>query len=721
MIRKYLFITVAAVLFCFTGFAQEKLFSMQDAVVGQYVYFNPTTLPKLRWRPETDTYTYVYKENIYEGKTAAGKAKIILGFSDISAALEKAGMEKLGYFDYDWLTKDVFRFDHGNDLVLFSLSKKSIVKVFHVNPDASPFYEGFGDYYNFSDAAGYVAYTVNDNLFISNAEGKETQVTTDGGNGIVNGRVVHRNEFGINEGTFWSSKGNFLAFYRKDESMVTQYPLVNIVPHTAEVNYTKYPMAGMKSEEVTLGVYDVKNNTTVFLKTGEPKEQFLTNISWSPDEKSIYIAVLNREQNHMKFNRYNAATGEFEKTLFEEKNEKYVEPLHPAIFIKDGKNFLWRSRNGGHDHFYLYDTEGNLLKQVTSGEWDITDFLGFDSKEENLFIEATKESPVERHIYKVNIESGEVMKLSAEKGVHSGKLSKSGNYIIDSWSSTSVPKEICLYNSQGKEKRVLHTSENLLKDYKMPEMSIFTIKAGDGKTDLWCRLIKPVDFDPAKKYPAIIYVYGGPHVQLVSESWLGDGDLWQYYMAQNGYVMLTVDNRGSSGRGLEFENVIHRQVGTCEVEDQLKGWNYLKDQGYVDMSRVGVHGWSFGGFMTTSLMLLHPDKFKVGVAGGPVIDWGLYEVMYGERYMDTPQENPEGYQKNCLLNYADKLEGRLMLIHGAQDPTVLWQNSLQFINECIKNKKQLDYFVYPNHEHNVRGMDRIHLMEKVTQYFKEYL
>jgi dipeptidyl-peptidase-4 len=252
-------------------------------------------------------------------------------------------------------------------------------------------------------------------------------------------------------------------------------------------------------------------------------------------------------------------------------------------------------------------------------------------------------------------------------------------------------------------------------------MSISTIKAADGVTDLYYRLIKPNNFDPKKKYPAIIYVYGGPHAQLVNNRWLGGARMWQYYMAQKGYVMLTVDNRGSANRGLKFENVIHRQLGVNESADQMKGVELLKNLGYVDSERIGVHGWSFGGFLTTSLMLKKTDVFKVGVAGGPVIDWKYYEVMYGERYMDTPLENPKGYRESNLKNYVPNLKGKLLIIHGASDNTVVWQNSLSFVHECVKQDVLLDYFVYPRHEHNVRGIDRVHLMRKITQYFDDFL
>ena len=504
--------------------------------------------------------------------------------------------------------------------------------------------------------------------------------------------------------------------------MVTQYPLVDIEPRIAELKNMRYPMAGMTSHNVTVGIFSMETGKTIYLKTGEPKEQYLTNVSWSPDDKFVYIAVLNRGQNDMKFNQYNAETGEFVKTLFEEKNDKYVEPLHPAVFLtKKPNQFIWQSQADGYNHLYLYDSNGKLLKQLTKGNWIVTDFLGFNDSETVAFYISTEKSPIERHVYAVNIETGKNICLTTEPGYHSAQINTSGKYLIDNFSSKNVENTYNLIDANGKKIKELLSSPNTLKEIAMPEVELFTIKSADGKTDLFGRIIKPLNLDTTKKYPAIVYVYGGPHAQLVDNTWLGGAPLWDFYMAQKGYIMITVDNRGSSNRGLTFENVIHRQVGEAEMLDQMEAVKYLKKLGYVDEKRIGVHGWSYGGFMTINLMTTFTDVFKTGVAGGPVIDWKYYEVMYGERYMDTPQENPEGYEKTSLINKAKNLKGNLLIIHGYIDDTVVLQNSLSFLQECIKDGILVDYFLYPEHQHNVRGMDRIHLMKKITKYFDDYL
>ena len=504
--------------------------------------------------------------------------------------------------------------------------------------------------------------------------------------------------------------------------MVRDYPLIDYMAREAELKSVKYPMAGMASHYVQLGIYNVNTKETFFLKTTEPNDHYLTNITWSPDEKSIYLMELNREQNHLKLNEYNVESGELVKTILEEKKETYVEPLTPIQFSNINPNeFYYLSRNDGWMHLYKYSLKSKELKQISKGDWEITELLGLGSKEKYAFVEATKDSPVERNLYRISLSDGKVIKLNREGGVHKGLLSPDGDYLVDSWSSKNVPLTIDLISGTGKSSRELANAENPLKNYQLGENTLFSIKANDGETNLFCRMIKPVDFDPFKKYPVIVYVYGGPHSQMVMDNWLNNARWWQYYMASKGFISFTMDNRGTYNRGEKFENIIHRQLGNYESQDQMKGIDYLKSLPYVDKSRIGVHGWSYGGFMTLNLFLKNPGVFKVAVAGGPVVDWSLYEIMYGERYMDTPESNEKGYFNANMLNFVPGLEGKLMLVHGVQDETVVMQNSMKFLRECVSKKKQVDFFAYPVHPHNVRGVDRVHLMEKVSNYFLDNL
>lgn len=714
MKKFVVFITIMIIsLLC--AYSQGRLLTIEEATIGQFRQFIPLMYYQLSWRPGGETFTFIKKGELMENSVKSDASVTLLTVKDLNKILADNAYSEVATFPaYEWLSSNLILFQIPEGVVRLDIKTKKIESFFKLNESAEN-----NDYCFESNK---IAYTVANNLYVMDSKQNVIDISHETNTGIVFGKAVHRNEFGIENGTFWSKSGKNLAFYRMDESMVTQYPLVDIEPRIAELNNIRYPMAGMTSHNVTVGVYSVETGKTIYLKTGEPKEQYLTNISWSIDDKYIFIAVLNREQNHMKFNQYNAETGDFVKTLFEEKNNKYVEPLHPAVFLsKKPGQFIWQSQADGFNHLYLYDSSGKLLKQLTKGNWVVTEFLGFDESESNVFYVSTEKSPLERHIYSVNIESGKSICLSFESGYHSANISSSGKYIIDNFSSKDVENVYNLIDAKGRKVRELIHSPNTLKEIGMPEMELFTIKSADGKTDLYGRLIKPLNLDTTKKYPAIVYVYGGPHAQMVENSWLGGAPLWDFYMAQKGYVMISIDNRGSSNRGLEFENVIHRQVGENETLDQMEAVKYLKKLNYVDEKRIGVHGWSYGGFMTINLMTSYPEVFKTGVAGGPVIDWKYYEVMYGERYMDTPQENPEGYEKSSLIGKAKNLKGNLLIIHGYIDDTVVLQNSLSFIQACIKDGILLDYFLYPEHQHNVRGMDRIHLMKKITKYFDDYL
>lgn len=559
------------------------------------------------------------------------------------------------------------------------------------------------------------------------------------GYNVVLGESVHRNEFGINGGLFWSPKQSKLAFYRMDQSMVVDYPLVNTKAREAEPMPIKYPMAGMQSHWVTVGVYEPATKNLVYLNTARDttvheREMYLTNIAWSPDERYVFIAKVNREQNHMWLEQYDAATGAFMKVLFEETNPRYVEPCEPMIFTPKGDQFLWFSMRDGYKHLYLYNMDGSLVKQVTKGEYEVEGFIQFDRKGEHIFVYANKGNLAGRDAYRVNLKKGTMECLTMQEnglhGTHSIVLNEAGTMWVDLWSSVDVPARADLRDL--KHKTPLHTfftAENPLKDYAMPGIKLGTIKAADGKTDLYYRLITPPGVDPSlltphsslKKYPTLVYVYGGPHSQLVTDSWLGGGNLYFMFLAQQGYVVFTLDNRGTDNRGFEFESCTHRRLGEIEMADQMEGVKFLQSLPYVDKDRMGVEGWSFGGFMTITMKLAHPEVFKVGCAGGPVIDWKWYEIMYGERYMDTPQENPEGYEATSLLNKAKNLEGRLLVIQGAEDNTVVPQHSTEFIERCINNFKQVDYFAYPHHEHNVLGRERLHLYKKMFDYYETFL
>ncbi|MHC2990212.1 prolyl tripeptidyl peptidase [Pontibacter sp. HJ8] len=696
--------------------AQQKMLTMEDAVINPEL--QPENLRQLSWIAGTGDYTYLQPNGnetvLMRGSAASSKPQQILTLGQLSKALEAAGAQPLNSFPQ-------LQWKSGNDLILNTQNKVYSYDLKTGKAAVVTSYAADAANVELDPTLQRVAYTKGNNLYVSATGAPDVAVTDEADDAIVNGQAAHRSEFGISKGTFWSPTGNNLAFYRMDQTMVTDYPLVDVAPLPAQVNNIKYPMAGGKSHHVTVGVYNLNSKKTTFLKTGEPAEQYLTNITWSPDEKHLYVAVVNRDQNHMKLNQYDAATGSFVKTLFEEKNEKYVEPEHGLYFVPNNPGqFVWVSERTGYDHLYLFNTDGKLIRPLTKGDWMVTDILGFSKDGKQLFYSSTAESPLERHFYSVNLKNAKTKRLTQDKGMHNASLSPDGKYILDNYSNQATPRKIQVVGTDGKLKQTLLTAKNPLTDYALGETTITTLKADDG-TDLYTRMITPPNFDKNKKYPVVVYVYGGPHLQLITNNWLGGANLWMHLMAQKGYIVYTMDSRGSSARGLAFEQAPFRQMGTVEMADQLRGVEYLKSLPYVDANRMGMHGWSYGGFMTTTLLLRSPDTFKVGVAGGPVIDWKYYEIMYTERYMDSPEQNKAGYEQANLLNHVKNLKGKLLMIHGTADDVVVWQHSLSFLKKAVDEGILLDYFVYPGHAHNVRGKDRVHLMRKITQYLDDNL
>jgi len=714
--------------------AQSKWLSMDDAILKVKTTLAPQNLKQLNWMPNSSQYYFVTDNNklsINDAKSSM--AKEIDLFKKINSQLKKQNIDTLKNLPVlEFVNNNIVHFETKfKQIAFYYLAEDKIELRNAENNELSNI--------DFATGAEYIAYTQKNNLFIATAlnnkstfevgenyipSGIVTQITNDKNENILNGsEKVNRNEFGIGKGTFWSPKNNMLAYYRMDQAMVNDYPIIDWSETPAKNKNIKYPMSGGKSHEVLVNIYNLKNKKTITLETGKPADQYLTNICWSPDEQHIYVAIVNREQNHCWLNSYNSSTGAFEKTIIDEADEKYIEPMNPILFVTNSNTkFIWQSNRDGFNHLYLYDVNGGKPQQLTKGSFEVLKVFGFDKDGSKLFYTANATSPICKDFYVVDINSAKSKRLTSGEGTHTIKLSNDGTYFTDSYSSTTISNNINLCDaSNGKVMKNLLNADNPIKDYELGEMSIFKIK-NEHNDDLFCRIYKPVDFDSTKKYPVIVYLYNGPHVQLISNSWLGGAsNLWFQYMAQHGYVVFTVDGRGSDNRGKMFEQAIHRQLGTVEMEDQLKGIDFLKSKSWVDASRIGIHGWSFGGFMTTTLFTQHPEIFKVGIAGGPVIDWSLYEIMYTERYMDTPAENPEGYKQNNLLNKVDNLKEKLMLIHGTDDDVVVWQHSLEYIKKCVDKGKQIDYFVYPGHLHNVLGKDRVHLFQKITDYFMQNL
>ena len=692
-----------------TGISQKSTLTLKDAVLNQFRLYGPDRINSFNWIPGTDAYSFLSKkaDTLYTSKPSATSNSVVFTLADLNSA---AKLKLSNLMGISWLNQqEVLVVDGANYIAYNQQTKKArVIQMLAEEAQNNLFHEK-------SEA---IAYTIENNVFVQNNLGTNFQVTSHTDKNIVAGQSIARNEFGISGGLFWSTNGQYLAFYEKNESEVHDYPLLDISKTPGEAMLIKYPMAGQKSERPKVGVFSLATQKTVYISPKGASDDYLTNVVFTPDNKYVLIAELNRDQNHYYLNVYDVETGAFVKTLVEEKNEKWVEPEFPAFFPSEASNnFIWISEKDGFNNLYYYDFNGKLIKQLTANKFVVKEILTARKNGKEIYFTATGENATNTLVYKVDL-SGKQQLVTPTEGTHSFAINDAGSYFMDSYSSNKIAQHVELYTSSNKKAKLLLNSSDKLGSVAIGNAEIGSIIGKDG-SKLYTRLIKPSNFDPTKKYPVMVYVYGGPHAQMITNSWLDGANLWMYWMAEQGYLVFTLDGRGSANRGFAFESQIHRRLGDVEMEDQLSGVDYLKSLPYVDANRLAVHGWSFGGFMTTSLLLRHPDVFKVGVAGGPVTDWKYYEAMYGERYMDRPEQNVEGYKNASLLNHAANLKGDLLLIHGTIDDVVVMQHNYALVKKFVDLGIQMDFFPYPMHKHNVTGKDRVHLIEKVLTYIME--
>ena len=705
---KKIFIAALGLIFSLNLVAQEEL-TLQGAVLGARQYY-PENLQMLSWLPGTDAYS----------RLANGYQELVIESTDGDVPYENITAGKINHVLQTWNTQIpgawVLDWKDGKTLYFTSENQLFTCDLDYNLEGHQKWDEGAGNVK--VSAAMNVAYTLDNNVKVAWVDGDVENATSHESDQIVAGQAFARSEFGITEGLFWNNAGDAIAFYEKDESLVADYPLLDINQTPGALNEIKYPMAGQGSEYARVGIFRKGMTAPIYLDTdGEERDQYLTNLSWSPDGSTILLAIVNRAQNHFDVVAFDAYTGAKLRTLFSEDDEQWAEPEHPAYWVSNDK-FVWMSERDGFMNLYLYNTTGKLLRQLTKNKFVATGIAGQDGKG-NILFNATGSDPRENHLFSVSLR-GRQKQLTSGSGYHSTTVQDGGTWFIDNHESVELPRTITVRQYAGKASRILLNAKDPFEGKNISKPELSSIVGPDGST-LYTRMYKPFDFDPSKKYPVLVYVYGGPHAQMVTNRWNGGGPLWMNEFANRGYIVFTLDNRGSAHRGTAFEQQIHRQLGTVEMEDQLAGVNYLKSLPFVDGDRMAVHGWSYGGFMTTSLMLRQPGTFKAGVAGGPVTDWKYYEVMYGERYMDRPEENVNGYAANRLHNHVENLEGDLLLIHGTVDDVVVMQHNLSLVKAFIDAGIQMDFFPYPMHPHNVRGKDRLHLMTKVLDYVEDSL
>lgn len=707
--KKIACLTIAF-LISINAFAQLKKLTLEDCIVKQNQLFRTDKMVGFQWIPNTNQYVYLEDsgKKLMTASVENTKASELMTLSDMNKALQTNLKTFVGL---TFKNQNAFIVNEGSKYFEYNLTTKSGSKIQELNEN--------DDNTSFDNKKEMMAFTQKNNLFYYTKNQEKIAITQNIDENIVSGQSIARNEFGISKGIFWSPNSTYLAFYQKDETEVANYPILDINETPGKLESIKYPMIGQKSEKPKVGIFNLSTKKTVFIAPRGNVDDYLTNLAWTPDEKYILIAEINRAQNEMNLNLYDAQSGQFVRTLFNEKNDNWVQPKDAAFFpSKTSNNFVWISQKNGFNNLYYYDLNGKLLQQLTNNKYVVKDILGANPAGTNIYFTASGENPMNVLAYKVDLKGKQTL-LTKDLGVHNFVMNTTATAFFDEYSNHSTPSKSLLLDKKLKPTLLLE-SKNKFVGYEMGTAEISTVKAADGTTDLYTRLIKPSNFDASKKYPVLVYVYGGPGVQTVTNAYLDGASLWMYWMAEQGYLIYSVDNRGSDGRGFAFESVIHGKLGSNEIDDQMKGVDYLKSLPFVDQNRLAVHGWSYGGFMTTSIMLKKPDVFKVGVAGGPVTDWKFYETMYGERYMDTPAENQKGFEDSSTLNFVNNLKGKLLLIHGTSDDVVVMQNNFALVKKFVEAGKQIDFFPYPMHKHNVMGKDRLHLMTKVLNYVLEY-
>ncbi|HDS07691.1 MAG TPA: S9 family peptidase [Bacteroides sp.] len=573
-----------------------------------------------------------------------------------------------------------------------------------------------------------VAFVRDNNLYVKDMnETEEMQITFDGEkNKIINGAPdwVYEEEFGFAQGFYWSPDGKKIAFYRFDEQRVREFHMTIFGELYPEAYRFKYPKAGEENSVVSIHVYDLESGTTRTMDTGEETDLYLPRIKWTKDAEVLSIMRLNRLQNQLEILHADAATGE-SRVVYREENKYFISEAsdNTVTYLPDKKHFILISERDGYFHFYLYDFVNGVISPITSGPFDIDEFVGYDEKDGLLYYTSCEVSPLERHLYSIRLDGKRKKQLSLKKGTNRADFSRSFEYYILTHSTANIPPEYTLHRRDGTLIRVLEDNaaiRDTIRRYGFVESEFLTVSTESGQ-ELNAWMMKPADFDPAKKYPLFIYVYGGPESQNVTDSW-GGRTAWFQMLVQQGYMVASVDNRGTNGRGEEFRKATYMRLGELETIDQVEAAGWFAKLDYVDEERIGIFGWSYGGFMTSLCMTKGDGLFRMGIAVAPVTSWRYYDTVYTERFMRTPQENPEGYDHNSPVHFAEGLQGKFLLIHGSGDDNVHFQNSMDFAEALVQADKQFEMQFYPNKAHGISGGNTTyHLYTRMTGFILENL
>jgi len=715
-------------LLCLPAFfvsAQTKPITVED-IWKDYTFY-ARSVPGFNFQKDGRHYTRKEEDKVVQYDLLTGaKTKVLLDAKTLSST---------GDFDQ---TFNRYSFSNNEGKMLLSSNLESIYRHstkgnFYVLDRKSKELSPLGrkekmSLATFSPDERKVAFVRDNNLFSKDLESKETrQITSDGKvNEIINGMAdwVYEEEFGKTKAFAWSPNGDQLAFVRYDETEVKEF-IMTIHNDDAYPEYQKfkYPKVGEENSKVSVHVFNFSTGKVVKMDLGEMNDQYVPRIKWTHDNHGLVVFKMNRHQNKLKLLLADSRTGET-KTLLEEANDYYIDITDDLKFLKDKKYFVWTSEKSGFNHIYLYDMTGKLVRQITNGNYDVTRLYGVDEVNKMVYFQAAEQSPLERQIYSVDMDGKNKKNLTPASGTNSAQFSSTFDYFVNTFSPANTPPTFTVYDRSGKEIRVIEDNKKLIKvqgDYGTQEVVFSKIKnaAGD-ELNAWT--VKPPNFDPSKKYPVFMYVYGGPGSQTVKNSYGGNNYWWFQMLAQKGYIVVSVDNRGTGARGEKFKKMTYQQLGKFETEDQIAVAKYLASQSYVDGDRIGIFGWSYGGYMSSLAILKGNDVFKTAIAVAPVTNWKWYDTIYTERYMRTDDENPEGYKENSPVYFADQLKGNYLLVHGNADDNVHFQNSAEMANALIKANKQFDTYFYPNRNHGIFGNNaRLHLYTKMTNFLLEKL
>jgi len=732
--RTRLLCVTAAALLASSAEAAKKKLTIEDLTAEPPLAGRPVS--GLAWRPDAKSFTYIVRKGsgdqavaeLWLEDTASGRKQLVV--ADTSLALpvdpdptevasgvkeEPAPPRKASLEGSSWSPDGTSLLLTGKEeLWLYPTSSRRLDRLTRA--------EGAEENPSFSPDGKRIAFVRKNDLYVLDlATRAETRLTKDGGDLIFNGKLdwVYEEELASRNSRAyqWAPDGRSIAYLRLDDGPVDRYPITDFLPAPAKVEWQRYPKSGTANPVPSLHVVTL-DGTPQGSVPFDNESYIVPGFSWTPDSKSVSYRVLNRAQNRQEARLFSPAERR-SRTLFVEEDPYWINVFDPPRFVSGGR-YLWKSERSGYAHLYVGDTAGGELRPITRGDWMVDRVIGVDEKKGLVYFTATEENARRRPIYRVSLDGKGFAKLTETRGTHSAELSPDGRYLLDTHSSLTRPPVLSLLDFSGRALRVVDRPENGLAEYELATTEEVEIPAEDGAR-LYARLVKPADFDPSKKYPVVVYVYGGPHAQVVRDSW-GATSLLDHHLAQKGYLVWSLDNRGSWGRGHAWEAMIFRNAGKRELADQLTGVKYLKSLSYVDGSRIGIWGWSYGGYMTLFSLTNAPDVWKCGVAGAPVTHWKFYDTIYTERYMRTPKENPEGYEASAPLSKAKDLKAALLLIHGTADDNVHMQNTLAFVDALVKAGKPYELQLQPGQKHGIRGPKSLNFRNAaILKFFEENL